>query len=109
MIIPFIEGDGIGPDVWKAAVKVLDAAVAKAYGGKRKVVWREVLAGEKAFKRVGEPYFFYWNSKGIRRNRRRIVPMLARVVRDTIEALKRSSPSYLRENTATRTAAGTAD
>ena len=49
-IIPFIEGDGIGPDIWSAAVKVFDAAVAKAYNKKRKVTWKEVLAGEKAFK-----------------------------------------------------------
>jgi len=48
-IIPFIEGDGTGPDIWAASVRVLDAAVAKAYGGKKKIVWREVLAGEKAF------------------------------------------------------------
>ncbi len=49
-IIPFIEGDGIGPDIWKAAVAVIDAAVAKAYAGKKKIEWLEVLAGEKAFK-----------------------------------------------------------
>jgi isocitrate dehydrogenase len=49
-IIPFIEGDGTGPDIWRASVRVLDAAVAKAYGGKRKVVWKEVYAGEKSFK-----------------------------------------------------------
>lgn len=48
-IIPFIEGDGIGPDIWRASVRVLDAAVAKAYGGSRKIHWMEVLAGEKAF------------------------------------------------------------
>ncbi len=53
-IIPFIEGDGIGPDIWAAAVRVFDAAVEKAYGGKRKVVWKEVLAGEKAFRQTGE-------------------------------------------------------
>jgi isocitrate dehydrogenase len=47
-IIPFIEGDGIGPDVWRAASRVLDAAVAKAYGGNRRIHWMEVLAGEKA-------------------------------------------------------------
>ncbi|MEM6319304.1 MAG: NADP-dependent isocitrate dehydrogenase [Bacteroidota bacterium] len=47
-IIPFIEGDGIGPDIWAAAVRVFDAAVEKAYGGKRKVHWKEVFAGEKA-------------------------------------------------------------
>ncbi len=47
-IIPFIEGDGIGPDIWAAAVRVFDAAVAKAYGGKRKIEWKEVFAGEKA-------------------------------------------------------------
>ena len=48
-IVPFIEGDGIGPDIWRASVRVLDAAVAKAYGGSRKIHWMEVLAGEKAF------------------------------------------------------------
>ncbi len=52
-IIPFIEGDGIGPDIWAASVRVFDAAVAKAYGGQRKVEWREVLAGEKAFDKTG--------------------------------------------------------
>lgn len=48
-IIPFIEGDGTGPDIWAAAVRVIDAAVAKAYNGKRKIEWKEVYAGEKAF------------------------------------------------------------
>ena len=52
-IIPFIEGDGIGPDIWAASVKVFDAAVAKAYGGTKKVTWHEVLAGEKAFNQTG--------------------------------------------------------
>ncbi|MGI9090530.1 MAG: isocitrate dehydrogenase (NADP(+)) [Gemmatimonadaceae bacterium] len=52
-IIPFIEGDGTGPDIWAASVRVFDAAVAKAYGGERKIAWMEVLAGEKAFKSVG--------------------------------------------------------
>ncbi len=52
-IIPFIEGDGIGPDIWAASVRVFDAAVHKAYNGSRKVVWHEVLAGEKAFKQTG--------------------------------------------------------
>ena len=52
-IIPFIEGDGIGPDIWKASVRVMDAAVEKAYGGTRKIHWREVLAGEKAYKQTG--------------------------------------------------------
>jgi isocitrate dehydrogenase len=47
-IVPFIEGDGTGPDIWRASVRVFDAAVAKAFGGSRKVVWFEVLAGEKA-------------------------------------------------------------
>src|SRR6185436_6258622 len=47
-IIPFIEGDGTGPDIWRASVRVFDAAVAKCYGGKRRVVWMEVFAGEKA-------------------------------------------------------------
>ena len=49
-IIPFIEGDGTGKDIWRASVRVLDAAVAKAYGGRRKIAWMEVFAGEKAFK-----------------------------------------------------------
>ncbi|MBS1713445.1 MAG: NADP-dependent isocitrate dehydrogenase [Armatimonadetes bacterium] len=52
-ILPFIEGDGIGRDIWKAAVRVLDAAVEKAYGGSKKVEWLEVLAGEKAFEKTG--------------------------------------------------------
>ena len=52
--IPFIEGDGIGPDIWKASVRVFDAAVEKAYHGKRKIEWMEVLAGEKAFNQTGE-------------------------------------------------------
>jgi isocitrate dehydrogenase len=47
-IVPFIEGDGTGPDIWRAAVRVLDAAVEQAYGGKRKIAWAEVYAGEKA-------------------------------------------------------------
>ena len=51
-IVPFIEGDGTGPDIWRASVRVLDAAVAKAYGGKRKIAWMEVYAGEKAFKKL---------------------------------------------------------
>jgi len=49
-IVPFIEGDGTGPDIWRASVRVLDAAVAKAYGGRRKIAWMEVYAGEKAWK-----------------------------------------------------------
>ena len=53
-IIPFIEGDGTGPDIWASASKVLDAAVEKAYKGERKIVWKEVLAGEKAFNQTGE-------------------------------------------------------
>jgi isocitrate dehydrogenase len=52
--IPFIEGDGIGPDIWKASVRVFDAAIEKAYAGKKKIEWLEVLAGEKAFKQTGE-------------------------------------------------------
>lgn len=51
-ILPFIEGDGTGPDIWAASVRVLDAAVDKAYGGKRKIQWLEVLAGEKAFSKT---------------------------------------------------------
>jgi isocitrate dehydrogenase len=53
-IIPFIEGDGTGPDIWAASVRVFDAAVEKAYGGKKKIEWLEVLAGEKAFNKTGE-------------------------------------------------------
>lgn len=53
-IIPFIEGDGIGPEIWKAAQQVLDAAVEKAYDGERKIAWKEMLAGEKAYKLTGE-------------------------------------------------------
>src|SRR5262245_60104173 len=53
-IIPFIEGDGTGPDIWRAARRVLDASVEKAYGGRRRIAWYEVLAGEKAFKTTGE-------------------------------------------------------
>ncbi|HVH25372.1 MAG TPA: isocitrate dehydrogenase (NADP(+)) [Vicinamibacterales bacterium] len=52
-IIPFIEGDGTGRDIWRASVRILDAAVAKAYGGKRKIAWMEVYAGEKSFKQFG--------------------------------------------------------
>lgn len=52
-VIPYIEGDGIGVDIWPAAKKIMDAAVAKCYGGKRKIEWREVLAGEKAFNQTG--------------------------------------------------------
>jgi isocitrate dehydrogenase len=53
-VVPFIEGDGIGPDIWAAASRVLDAAVEKAYKGEKKIVWKEVLAGEKAFNQTGE-------------------------------------------------------
>ena len=53
-IIPYIEGDGIGPDIWVASQAVFDAAVEKAYGGARKVVWTEVLAGQKAFDQTGQ-------------------------------------------------------
>ncbi len=53
-IIPFIEGDGTGPDIWRASVRVLDAAVEKAYGGSRKIAWYEVYAGEKANQMYGE-------------------------------------------------------
>jgi len=54
VIIPFIEGDGTGPDIWAAAVRVFDAAVDKAYGGERKIHWHEVLAGEKSHTRTGD-------------------------------------------------------
>jgi isocitrate dehydrogenase len=50
-IIPFIEGDGTGPDIWRASVRVFDAAVEKAFGGKKKIAWMEVFAGEKSFKK----------------------------------------------------------
>ncbi len=53
-IIPFIEGDGTGPDIWKASQRVFDAAVAKAYGGKRKIAWMEIFAGEKSLGLYGK-------------------------------------------------------
>ncbi len=53
-IIPFIEGDGTGPDIWRASVNVFDSAVEKAYGGKKKIHWHEILAGQKAFDETGE-------------------------------------------------------
>jgi isocitrate dehydrogenase len=53
-VIPFIEGDGTGPDIWAASVKVFDAAVQKAYSGTKKIEWKEVLAGEKSFSKNGE-------------------------------------------------------
>lgn len=53
-IIPFIEGDGIGPDIWASAVRVFDAAVEKAYNGEKKIEWKEVLVGQKAFDNTGE-------------------------------------------------------
>src|SRR6201994_408797 len=51
-VIPFIEGDGTGPDIWRASQRVFDAAVQKAYGGKRKIAWMEVLAGQKSFDKL---------------------------------------------------------
>ena len=53
-IIPYIEGDGIGPDIWRASQRVFDAAVEKAFDGKKKIIWKEVLAGEKAYNQTGE-------------------------------------------------------
>ncbi|MBU2649931.1 MAG: NADP-dependent isocitrate dehydrogenase, partial [Bacteroidetes bacterium] len=53
-VIPFIQGDGTGSDIWRAAYKVFNSAVEKAYGGKRKIVWKEVFAGEESFNRTGE-------------------------------------------------------
>ena len=53
-IIPYIEGDGTGPDIWRASVRVFDAAVNKAFGGKKKIAWFEVPAGEKAKEQYGE-------------------------------------------------------
>jgi len=52
-ILPFVEGDGTGRDIWRASQRVFDAAVEKAYGGKRKIMWVEVLAGEKAYNQLG--------------------------------------------------------
>ena len=52
-IIPFIEGDGIGADIWNASVRVFDAAVEKVYSGEKKIIWKEVLAGEKAYNKLG--------------------------------------------------------
>ena len=51
--VPFIEGDGIGPDIWRATRMVIDSTVQKAYGGRRKISWLEVLAGEKGFEKTG--------------------------------------------------------
>src|SRR5690348_15538713 len=53
-VIPFIEGDGTGRDIWRASRRVFDAAVEKSFGGKRRIVWYEVFAGEKAFRQFGE-------------------------------------------------------
>src|SRR5215203_1390181 len=53
-IIPFVEGDGTGPDIWRASVRVFDAAVEKAYGSERKIEWMEVYAGEKAYKQFND-------------------------------------------------------
>ncbi len=53
-VIPFIEGDGIGPDIWRASVRVFDAAVERAYHGAKKIEWKKVLAGEEAFEKTGE-------------------------------------------------------
>jgi len=53
-IIPFIEGDGTGPDIWRAARTVFDAAVQEAYGGRRRVAWYEVFAGEKAYRQFND-------------------------------------------------------
>lgn len=53
-VIPFIEGDGIGPDIWRAAKKVIDRALEICWQGRRRIIWKEVLAGEKAYKRTGE-------------------------------------------------------
>src|SRR5688500_11316236 len=58
-IIPFVEGDGTGPDIWRASVRVFDAAAEKAYGGERKIAWMEVYAGEKSFKQ-----FNHWLPNG---------------------------------------------
>jgi len=54
-VIPFIQGDGVGPDIWRAAVRVIDAAVEKAYGGKRKVAWQEQWAGAEGINRYKDP------------------------------------------------------
>src|ERR1041384_3616743 len=53
-VLPFVEGDGTGRAIWRASVRVFDGAVAKCYGGKRKIAWFEVLAGEKAFNKTGQ-------------------------------------------------------
>lgn len=53
-VIPFIEGDGIGPDIWRASVRVFDAGVQRTYGGKKKIEWKKVLAGEEAFEKTGQ-------------------------------------------------------
>ena len=55
-VVPFIEGDGIGPDIWAAASRVIDAAVEKAYNGEKKIEWKEVLAGEKALTKLANGF-----------------------------------------------------
>ncbi len=52
-VVPYIEGDGIGPDIWAAARRVFDAAIKKAYGGQKQIIWFEVYAGQKAYDRFG--------------------------------------------------------
>src|SRR5690606_13253054 len=52
-VIPYIIGDGTGPDIWNASVRIFDAAVEKVFSGKKKIIWKEVLAGEKAFNLTG--------------------------------------------------------
>ena len=83
-IIPFIEGDGTGPDIWRASVRVLDAAVEKAYGGKRKIAWMEVFAGEKSFKQ--------FNTLAARRHGRRLPGVLRRHQRTADDAGRRRHP-----------------
>ena len=73
-VIPFIEGDGTGPDIWRASRRVFDAAVERAYGGSRRIAWLEVLAGEKAKDRLnnwlpgrdarGHRHATSWRSRG---------------------------------------------
>ena len=66
-VIPYIEGDGTGRDIWKASQRVFDAAVENVFGGKRRIVWYEVFAGEKAFRQFGE-----WLPQGHARRHQRI-------------------------------------
>jgi len=86
-VIPFIRGDGTGPDIWAASVRVMDAAVAKAYGGHRNISWFEVFAGEESFKK-----FNNWlpddTVEAFKENEAQVQALTARVAELEAECLK---------------------